>query len=237
MTSRLLVLLLLASTVRAAESKPATLSCHPTGKVFQQTVRFRCVLTNLLDEPLLVMLQPFAAEGPTDADRFDWYSFSYWDRYENIFQYDRTSNGSLDQPILGQPIVHLTSEAIRDLRQVPPKACVQIDARWSLPQSLPRRREEWHARVKLMVISVSAFARAVKKTAPDCQLMASTVKKPVDGQPVEMNVRYHSASDPMGYNDDRCHDRISEAFAHIPSPPFRFTTTPAAPPPAAAATH
>ncbi|HKO57032.1 MAG TPA: hypothetical protein VJ276_14240 [Thermoanaerobaculia bacterium] len=231
-----LLSLLLRATPVATEQKPAILTCRPDKVAFQQKVGVQCVLTNLLDEPLLVMLRPPVAEGPTEPGRYYFYGHIFWHRYENVFQYDRTFMGSLDKPILGKPVVHLTSEVIQDLRQLPAKGCIQFAVRWNVPSSLPRRTERWHARVKVIAISASRFASVVRKTSPDCQLMASTFKKRVDGRPIELDVHYRVATDPS-YNEDRCHDVISEAFEHIPSPPFRFTTTPAAPPPAAGATR
>ena len=205
-----LALLLSAAPLWAADTRRVSLTCKRDG------ANVTCELVNGLAEPVLVPATPFVAEGPAAGKHYI-YRFIFGERYEHVFQYDLAAHGTLDKPILFEPTIHLTSEAIRDLRWLPPNGRVTIRIEWKGMDG------KWRALAKMIFVRRSRLERAMEHVPADCRALAAVPLQRKAALPASpWSVHDRSASDPS-YVFDRCHDVLSESFEHVASPEFRLT--------------
>ena len=205
----ILASLLSAAPLWAADTRRVSLTCKPDG------ANVTCELVNGLAEPVLVPATPFVAEGPSGKPYL--YRFIFGERYEHVFQYDLAAHGTLDKPILVDPVIHLTSEAIRDLRWLPRNGRATVRIQWKGTDG------KWLMRAKMVFVRLSRLKRAMERVPSDCRTLAAGPLQRKDTLPVSpWSVHVRAASDPS-YRYDRCHDVLSESFEHVASPEFRLT--------------
>lgn len=220
--SFLVTLLLTATASHAADVQRVTIACKGDEPSFRGTVSVTCNLVNKLGEPVLIPATSFAAEGPQGKHYI--YKYLFGERYQHVFQYDRAANGTLEKPIQFEPVVHLSSEVIRDLRWLPPNGSAVIRIEWK-PPSVLRRGTRWSVRVKMIYARRSHFANAGERVRGECRALAAAPLQKEAALPASAWIVSDRPFEYPSYRYDDCHDVISEAFEHVVSPEFGVVLT------------
>jgi RHS repeat-associated protein len=203
--SRIAAVLFVAASVSAATKHDVTIACRPGVQA-----EITCTLENGLAEPVLVPATPFIAEGPGEGEYL--YKFVFGDRFEHVFQYGR---GKLDLPFQLEPVVHLTSDAIRGLRTLPAGGRATIHVQWTPPDGA-----RWQARVKMIFVRRSRLEKAMARVKAECAAWADAALLGAAPLPPQAwPVRDPSALK-RSYDYDGCRDVLSEAFEHVASESF-----------------
>jgi hypothetical protein len=212
-----LVNILFADGTPADGTPAVTLACFSRRVVAAETIiTIDCQLTNPTSVSLYVLADPLILEGPTKVEGNYLHRATGGNRFENVLQFNRSSELTLDLPYQIKPAVHLPLKSLSNLVKVRKSGSTNLRSRWKLEMAELPDRGAWIMRVKLIYLPADKASTILSgdTLTPVCrEILARSLARSQAPREIALDAVRHLPN--RRYTFDGCRDVISREFMHL----------------------